>query len=324
MDTSIFIQPIANLYQWNDVIDRNLAYVKQELPALPIPAEIRSEISTVCDTFQWTLSDVRKEIRNLEDKLGMHPGEEPCDPNIVNPDPQVTIGFIQRWILEELSALHDLVQKLDKLAAQDSHAYDPVSLLVKESFANILKAYLGAQADLKFIAVQSVNKRPKNLQSFLARFLPDQTEKVSEKNFEDLQDFGIWQQVCEQILARPFPPQNSDFSDDKPSYSDILLSKFSNWEIICQEILDTQFHHTYYQRCLEELRRRGKSEAEIFEMRRIAWYTVGWLNFPMMVWDWVHLDESDIFRAIEWLYDKKQISQEKRIEFENFVTSHAG
>jgi len=43
-----------------------------------------------------------------------------------------------------------------------------------------------------------------------------------------------------------------------------------------------------------------------------------------MVWDWVSLDESDIFRAIEWLYDKKHISQEKRIEFENFVKLHAG
>ena len=152
MDTSIFTQPISNLYQWNNVINRNLAYIKKELPTLSIPAEIRDEISTVCDKFQWTLSDVRKEIRNLEDKLGMHPGEEPFDPNIINPDPQVTIDFIQRWILEELQTLHELVQKLDKLAEQDSQSHDLVGLLVRESATNILKACLGTQNDLKFIA----------------------------------------------------------------------------------------------------------------------------------------------------------------------------
>jgi hypothetical protein len=154
MNTSIFIQPISNLYQRNDVINRNLAYIQKELPTLSIPAEIRDEISTVCDKFQWTLSDVRKEIRSLEDKLGMHPGEKPFDPHSVNPDPQVTIGFIQRWILEELQTLHELVQKLDKLAEQDSQSYDLVGLLVRESATNILKAYLGTQNDLKFIVGQ--------------------------------------------------------------------------------------------------------------------------------------------------------------------------
>jgi hypothetical protein len=97
----------------------------------------------------------------------------------------------------------------------------------------------------------------------------------------------------------------------------------SNWEIVCQEILDTEHSHVYYQRCLDELHRRGKSEQEIFEMRRFAWQTAGWLNFPMMVWDWTSLDESDILRAIEWLYDYKQINTEQRNEFENFVKLHA-
>jgi hypothetical protein len=41
-----------------------------------------------------------------------------------------------------------------------------------------------------------------------------------------------------------------------------------------------------------------------------------------MVWDWVSLDESDIVKAIEWLYDKKQIDQAQRVEFENFLILH--
>lgn len=89
----------------------------------------------------------------------------------------------------------------------------------------------------------------------------------------------------------------------------VSFSKLSNWELICQEILDTEFSSVYYQKCHDELGRRGKSEQDIFEMRRIAWYTAGWLNFPMMVWDWIQLDESDIFRAIEWLHDKKVVCQ---------------
>ena len=58
-------------------------------------------------------------------------------------------------------------------------------------------------------------------------------------------------------------------------------------------------------------------------MRRLAWHTAGWFNFPMMVWDWVSLDESDIFKTIAWLYERKQISQEQRLAFESFVRLHA-
>ena len=58
-------------------------------------------------------------------------------------------------------------------------------------------------------------------------------------------------------------------------------------------------------------------------MRRFAWYTAGWLNFLMAVWNWTNLDESDILMAIEWLYNYEQISQEQRTEFENFVKFHS-
>ncbi len=164
-----------------------------------------------------------------------------------------------------------------------------------------------------------------NFLSILNRFLPNQTEKVSKNNLADFQDFGIWKDVCEQILEKQFPPQDSDFSSEILELDNRLsLSKLSNWEIVCQEILDTEHSHVYYQRCYDELRKRDKSKQEIFEMRKFAWQTAGWFNFPMMVWDWTSLDESDILKAIEWLYDYKQINQEQRIEFENFLKLHAG
>ena len=171
-----------------------------------------------------------------------------------------------------------------------------------------------------------MKKQPPNLRSFLARFFPSKAEKVSESKLADFQEFSVWKEVCDELLAKPFPPQSSSsgFSaDDIEKDKRVSFTKLSNWEIVCQEMLDTEYSHAYYQKCYDELRRRGKSDHEILEMRRCAWYTAGWFNFPMMLWDWVSLDESDMFRAIELLYDKKQISQEQRIEFENFVKLHA-
>jgi hypothetical protein len=171
-----------------------------------------------------------------------------------------------------------------------------------------------------------VNKQPQNPPSFLVRLFQSKTEKIPGSNPADFQEFSVWKDVCNELLAKPFPPQSSssDFSaDDIERDSRVSFAKLSNWEIVCQEILDTEYSHVYYQKCYDELRRRGKSEREIFEMRRCAWYTAGWFNFPMMLWDWVSLDESDILRAIELLYDKKQISKEQRIEFEDFVKLHA-
>jgi len=90
---------------------------------------------------------VRKEIRNLEDKLGMHAGEEPFDPEINNPDPLVTIGFINKWLGTEIEAMHQTVLHLDGLS-KDDHALGGAYLLVAESAENILTAYSNVQVSL--------------------------------------------------------------------------------------------------------------------------------------------------------------------------------
>ena len=147
---------------------------------------------------------------------------------------------------------------------------------------------------------------------------------LPQGSLSPIQDFGLWQKFCEELLAKPFPPQHSDFSDEELERDQYLsFSKFSNWEIVCEEILDTEFSHVYYQKCYEELLNRGKTEQDILEMRRVAWQTAGWLNYAMMLWDWVSLDEADMLRAVEWLYEQKQISLEKREELETFIKIHA-
>jgi len=141
----------------------------------------------------------------------------------------------------------------------------------------------------------------------------------------DDQTFEAWKNVCDEILTKPFPPQASDFPAESVERDRQLdFSKFSNWQIVCEEVLDTEHSHIYQQKCYEELIRRGKSEQDIFDMRKFAWYTAGWLNFPMMVWDWVNLDEADILSAIDWLFKYGQITDEQRKDFEDFVRLHAG
>ena len=77
-------------------------------------------------------------------------------------------------------------------------------------------------------------------------------------------DFRTWKARCATILTRRFPPETSDF-DDATLARDARrdFSGLSNWELICQEVQDTEYSHVYLRRCYEELVRRGKKDAGI-------------------------------------------------------------
>jgi hypothetical protein len=169
-----------------------------------------------------------------------------------------------------------------------------------------------------------LNNRSQKLSSLLTRLFQSKAGNVPETSLADFRRFGVWQKVCEDILAKPFPPQDSDFPQEiLERDSHLTFAEVSNWEIICQEILDTEHSHIYSQRCYDALLKRGKSEQEILEMRRFAWQIAGWFNYPMIAWDWISMDESDIQRAIDWLYDYNEITREQRMEFEAFLKRHA-
>lgn len=95
-------QPISDLYQLTSEIEAILNYILKEIRTLDAPKNLEDRVCSVCEEFENTLRDVKKEIRVLEDKLGMHPGEEPFDPGVVNPDPKVTIGLIDRWLRKSI------------------------------------------------------------------------------------------------------------------------------------------------------------------------------------------------------------------------------
>lgn len=77
------------------------------------------------------------------------------------------------------------------------------------------------------------------------------------------------------------------------------LDSASCWGLICEEVLDTDHEPEGYDAVYAELIRRGFSSVEIDDMRKLAWRTAGWLNYDMMVWDWCHLDEEDMRRALD-------------------------
>lgn len=153
MNPTTFTELVLTLYRCLDEIVGNIAYIGRELPALEMDDGARAAITRMCNDFDSALYDVRKEVRTLEDKLGMHPGEEPFDANVVNPDPKVTLSLMETWLRRELKALHAVVKELERVAERDP-AMRSVFVLVAESGANILNAFIAISDRLKCIAAK--------------------------------------------------------------------------------------------------------------------------------------------------------------------------
>jgi hypothetical protein len=100
------------------------------------------------------------------------------------------------------------------------------------------------------------------------------------------------------------------------------LAEMSTWALVCEEVVDTEYDSSYYERVVAELSRRGIVAAELEEMRLFAWETAGWMNFEKMVWDWAGLDERDIFYAIDWQLRDAEISSERATEMKNYAQKY--
>jgi hypothetical protein len=126
---------------------------------------------------------------------------------------------------------------------------------------------------------------------------------------------GFWNiQVC-SILRIKFPPEKSS-----QSFADTTLeidknsdfSKYTIWELICTEAIDTEYSHIYYTRVYEEILRRGICVREFKKARKFMWLTAGWLNFKLMLWEWITLDEEHIKNAIDIQYERHYINERKK------------
>jgi hypothetical protein len=152
-----YASPVSALHLALLEIEGNVDFIQENLPGLNVPDAERTYIVGTCREFKSCIFDVRSEIQNLADKLGMHPGQALNDPDIQNPDPRVTMGFIYDWLMAEVRRLHQTVSSLEKTSKQNTdlaRAY----LLVAESAVNILQAFQKIKNAIATIAGQLERK----------------------------------------------------------------------------------------------------------------------------------------------------------------------
>lgn len=131
LDSALGGAAVGEMHRALSEISQNVEYVLGELPKVQAEAALLDSAHEVFMEFRGTVHDLRTEIFNLADTLGLRPGEDPYDPDL-SPDPRVTLGLIARWLGEDLGKVHALVQKLGEAGL--------LQVLVTESAANILRA----------------------------------------------------------------------------------------------------------------------------------------------------------------------------------------
>lgn len=123
---------------------------------------------------------------------------------------------------------------------------------------------------------------------------------ITKEFIDQVIQTGPLAEACHRTLNGSARPKNK-----------ALWDKFSSWNLICEEILDTEHSTDWYDDIIAELVRRGFTFEQIDSMRRFAWETVGWLNYDKMLWEWCSLDEKDIKLALDWQLRERKISQEQ-------------
>jgi hypothetical protein len=117
----------------------NASYMRGELENLGCSSDRNARIEHLCGELDGLAYDLRTEVYNLQDKLGLRPGEEPWDPDIANPDPRVTLDFFRDWPRAVFEEMHDLVQTLKEDSENEGGTLP--FILVAESGANMLNAH---------------------------------------------------------------------------------------------------------------------------------------------------------------------------------------
>ena len=113
----------------------NCHYVRQELPNVAISSDAEAHLLEILDDLEGALYDIRCELRNLEDELGLRPYHPPRHPNIFNPDPRITIELIREPLSDKMPALEFIEQRLRE--ESDSQGKALACLLVSESANNL-------------------------------------------------------------------------------------------------------------------------------------------------------------------------------------------
>ena len=109
--------------------------IAAQLPSREIAESQRADITKFCKEFAAAMTAVRDAIRILEDKLGMHPGEQAYDPTVLNREPVITIFLISKWLREQNDRIQAIVPR------SEGGAYT----LMARAAVNVVKANEDAQ-----------------------------------------------------------------------------------------------------------------------------------------------------------------------------------
>ena len=154
--------------------------------------------------------------------------------------------------------------------------------------------------------------------------------KVEKIHMEDIFPIlGKWNLIVDTILKKEYPPRESSknisFKEiERDKNMNFTFSKIPTWELISEEAVDTEHSHIYYTKIYSEILSRGISHDEYTIARKFMWLTSGWLNFELMLWNWVQLGEEDIKKAIEIQYKENMISKEKKERMHKYINKING
>lgn len=105
----------------------------------------------------------------------------------------------------------------------------------------------------------------------------------------------------------------------KPSGWEFLSA--SCWNVVCEEVIDTDHSVEEYDAIYGELVSRGFTADDIDEMRWLAWSTAGWLNYNMMHLEWCDLNEQDMREALD-LKLKKRLIRKRSYDRDILMIQH--
>jgi len=108
-------------------ISSNLAYIRQELPDLEMPEDQRRAFLEICRTLS-------KDVDGLQARIGRLEGVSPPSPG--------AIDAMEADIRDQVTRLDEWVKAARSLAAAEPGCV-VVKILLEESGANMLRAYVG-------------------------------------------------------------------------------------------------------------------------------------------------------------------------------------
>jgi hypothetical protein len=135
---------VARLHSCVSEMTAIVQRVMAELPPHDVDQRQRADITKFCSDFEQATRAIQAEIRILEDKLGLHPGEAPYDRSVLSREPIITIYIIRKWLSEEIDSIKAILRRLERGAAYR---------VVARATVDLIRIWIDAESALMTIRV---------------------------------------------------------------------------------------------------------------------------------------------------------------------------